>query len=86
MELHCKNLIFRNRPEKAIVYDNETKDQKVEIMRASLYVRVMTVNDNAFSGLETTLTKTHALYHSTEIMPKTSLISTGWQRLGVTTT
>ena len=46
-------------------------------MQASLYVRKLIVSDNAYSAIETTLTKTPALYRYTEIIPKTFLISFG---------
>ena len=36
----------------------------------------MTVSDNVYSAIETTLNKTPALYSYTEIIPKTFLIST----------
>ena len=70
---------LRNRPEYALIYDDETKDYKIEILQANLYVRKMTVSDNVYSAIETTVTKTPALYRYTEIIPKTFLISTGVQ-------
>ena len=36
---------LRNRPEYALIYDDETKDYKIEILQANLYVRKMTVSD-----------------------------------------
>ena len=70
---------LRNRPEYALLYDDETEDYKIEFLQANLYVRKMTVSDNVYSAIETTLTKTPALYRYTEIIPKTFLLSTGVQ-------
>ena len=69
---------LRNRPEYAIIYDDETKDYKIAIMQANLYIRKMTVSD-VYSGIETTLSKTPALYRYTEIIPETYLVSRGVQ-------
>ena len=49
---------LRNRPEYALIYDDETKDSKIQILQANLYVRKMTVGDNVYSAIETTLTRT----------------------------
>ena len=37
----------------------------------------MTVSENVYSAIESTLTKTPVIYRNTEIMPKTFLVSTG---------
>lgn len=66
---------LRNRPEFALIYDDVAKDYKIEIIQANLYVRKMTVTDHVYSAIETTLSKTPALYRYTEILPKTFLIS-----------
>ena len=70
---------LRNRPEYALIYDDETKDYKMEIMIANLYVREMTLSTNVYSAYETSLTKTPALYRYTDFIPKAFLISTGVQ-------
>ena len=46
-------------------------------MQAILYVRKMTVSDNVYSACETTLIKTAAFYHNTNIIPKLLLNSKG---------
>ena len=67
---------LRNRPEFCLIYDDESKDYKIEISQANLYVRKMTVSENVYSAIESTLTKTPAIYRYTEIIPKTFLVST----------
>ena len=66
---------LRNRPEFCLIYDTDAKDYKVEISQANLYVRKMTVTEHNFAAIETTLTKSNAFYHYTEIIPKTFLVS-----------
>ena len=39
---------LRNRPEYTLIYDDETKDFKIENIQANLYVRKMTVSDNVY--------------------------------------
>ena len=45
--------------------------------QANLYVRKMTGSENVYSAIESTLTKTPAIYRYTKIKPKTLLDSTG---------
>ena len=54
---------LRNRPENALVYDDETKDYKIEIIQTILYVRKMTVSDNVYSNVVT--------YCHTQNVPRT---------------
>ena len=68
---------LRNRTDFCLIYDDATKDYKIEILQANLYVRKMTVTENVYSAIENTLTKTPAIYRYTEIIPKTFLVSTG---------
>lgn len=67
----------RSRPEFVLIHDDVTKNYKIKILQASLYVRKMTVSDQVFTAIEKTLTKTPALYHYTEVLPKTYLIPSG---------
>lgn len=66
---------LRNRTDYAVIYENDAKEYKIEIMQAYLYVRKMTVTEDVYSAIETTLTKTPAIYRFTEVIPKTFLIS-----------
>ena len=47
---------LRNRPEFCLIYDDESKDYKIEISQANLYVRKMTVSEIVYSAIESTLT------------------------------
>ena len=53
---------LRNRPEFCLIHDDKSKDYKIEISQANLYVRKMTVSENVYSAIESTLTKTPAIY------------------------
>ena len=66
---------LRTRPDFCLIYDNATKDYKVSLTQANLHVRKMTVSDNVFTAIETTLTKMPAIYRYTEIIPKTFIMS-----------
>ena len=66
---------LRNRPEFCLIHDADAKEYKVEISQANLYVRKMTVTEQNFAAIETTLAKSNAFYHYTEIIPKTFLVS-----------
>ena len=68
---------LRKRPEFCLICDDESKNYKIEISQANLYVRKMTVSENVYSAIGSTLTKTPAIYRYTEIIPKTFLVSTG---------
>ena len=68
---------LRNRPNFCLIYDDDAKDYKVEISQANLYVRKMTVSENVYSAIESTLAKTPAIYRYTEIIPKTFNVSRG---------
>lgn len=67
----------RSRPEFVLIHDDDAKNYKIKILQANLYVRKMTVSDQVFTAIEKTLTKTPALYHYTEVLPKTFLIPSG---------
>ena len=73
-------LFLRNRPEYALIYDDESNEYKIKNIQASLYGRKMTLSDNVYSAIETTLTKTPALSCYTKIIPETFLISTEVQK------
>ena len=47
------------------------KKYKINLTRAKLFVRKMTVSDQVFTAIEKTLTKIPALYRYTEVLPKT---------------
>ena len=70
---------LRTRPEFCLIYDVDTKDYKVTITQANLYVRKMTVADHVYTAIETTLTKMPALYRYTETISKTFLVSANSQ-------
>ena len=65
---------LQSRPEFCLIYDDAGKDYKVNITQANLYVRKMTLTENAYSAIGTTLAKTTARYRYTEIVPRTVLI------------
>ena len=60
-----------------MIYDADAKNYEITLSQANLYVRKMTVSDHAFTAIEKTLTKTPAIYHYTEVLPKTCLIPQG---------
>ena len=69
-----------------MIYDDAGKDYKVNITQANLYVRKMTLTENAYSAIETTLAKATARYRYTEIIPRTFLIgqnSQSWDQENV---
>ena len=68
---------LRSRPNYCLIYDGDAKEYKIEISQANLYVRKMTVSENVYSAIETTLLKTYAIYRYTEIIPKTFNVSKG---------
>ena len=77
---------LRTRPEFCLIYDDAGKDYKVNITQANLYVRKMTLTENAYSAIETTLAKATARYRYTEIIPRTFLIgqnSQSWDQENV---
>ena len=77
---------LRTRPEFCLIYDDAGKDYEVNITQANLYVRKMTLIENAYSAIETTLTKTTARYRYTEIIPMNFLIgqnSQSWDQENV---
>ena len=63
-----------------MIYDDAGKDDKVNITQANLYVRKMTLTENAYSAIETTLAKGTARYRYTEIIPRTFLIGQNSQK------
>ena len=69
--------IVRNRPDYCLIYDEEAKEYKVEITQATLFVNKVTVSDNIYSAIETTISKTPLVYRYTEIITKTFLTFTG---------
>ena len=68
---------LRSRPNFSLIYDDDAKDYKIEISQANLYVRKMTVSENVYSEIESTLAKASAMYRYTEIIPKTFIVSKG---------
>ena len=62
---------LRSRPEFCLIYDDAGKDYKVNINQANLYVRKVTLTENAYSAIKTTLAKSTARYRYTEIIPRT---------------
>ena len=65
---------LRTRPEFCLIYEDADKDYKVNRTQANLYVGKMTLTENAYSAIETTLAKATARYRYTEIIPRTFLI------------
>ena len=61
---------FRNRHEFCLIYDDESKDYKIEISQAKLYMPKMTVPEKVFSEIKSTLKKSPAIYRYTEIIRK----------------
>ena len=72
-----RNLFVRSKPEFVLIHDDVTKNYKITITQANVYVRKMTVSEQVFTAIEKTLTKTAALYRYIEVLPKTFLIPTG---------
>ena len=68
--------LLRIRPEFTLIFDDEAKDYKVGITQVILYVRKLTVADNVYTAIESTLTKMPALYRYTETLSKSSPVST----------
>ena len=68
---------LRSRPNFSLIYDDDAKDYKIEISQANLHVRKMTVSENVYSAIESTLAKASAMYRYTEIIPKTFNVSKG---------
>ena len=57
--------------------DDPAKHYKVEILKANLYVRKMTLNDDVMSAIEKTLLSSPAFYPYFETITKTFLASAG---------
>lgn len=68
---------LRSRPNFSLIYDDDAKEYKIEISQANLHVRKMTVSENVYSAIESTLAKASAMYRYTEIIPKTFNVSRG---------
>ena len=74
---------LRTRPVLRVIYDDDAKDYKVGITRANLHVRKMTVSENVFTAIATSLTQTNAMYRYTEIIPNSFLMpqtSNSWNQ------
>ena len=66
----------RPKPGLALIYYCDAKKYNIILSHVNLYVRETTVSDKVLTAIgKTLLTKTPALYHYTEILPKTYLIS-----------
>ena len=77
---------LRTRPKFCLIFDDAREDYKVNITQANLYVRKMTLTENAYSAIETTLAKATARYRYTEVIPRTFLIgqnSQSWDQENV---
>ena len=72
--LELRMSFLPTRPEFCLIYDDAGKDYKVNITQANLYVRKMTLTENAYSAIGTILAKATARYRYTEIIPRTFLI------------
>ena len=68
-----RSSFLRSRPKYCSIYDANVKECKIELSQAILYVRKLTVSENVYSVIETTLLKTPAIYRNTEIIPKHSM-------------
>ena len=62
------SFLLRTRPDYCLIYDDAGKDCKVNITQASLYIRKMTLTENAYSTIETPLAEATARYRYTEII------------------
>ena len=69
--------VLTTRPRFCLMYDGEAKNYKAKISEANLHVRKMTVTENVYTAIETTLTKLPAIYRCTEITPTAFLLITG---------
>ena len=67
---------LRTTREFCLICDNEKNDYRIEITQANIYERKLTVTENIYTAIETTLTKMSAIYHHTEVIPKTFLVTT----------
>ena len=59
---------LKSRPNYCLIYDGDTKEYKIELSRANLYVRKMTVSENVYSAIETTLLKTESFVYTLVIL------------------
>lgn len=69
--------LVRSHNDFVIISDDAGKHYTVEIGNVNLIVRKMVVNENAFTSIERALLKTPAMYHYTEVIPKTFIIPNG---------
>ena len=68
---------FRRSTNDFAVISESNKHYKVKIIEANHYVRKMTRADQVLTAIEKTLLKTPAVYHYTEVLPRTFLATTG---------
>ena len=73
-------ITFRRSPNEFVVMsESDTKNYKLVLNSANLYVRKMTVSDNIVSAIEKTLLKTPAMYRYNEVITKNYLVQAGTQ-------
>ena len=73
-------ITFRRSPNEFVVMsESDTKNYKLVLNSANLYVRKMTVSDNIVSAIEKTLIKTPAMYRYNEVITKNYLVQAGTQ-------